>query len=161
MPEATLFKILHLIENQKQKAMKNVKLLFLLLATVLFAACNDDDDSPINECGTPALNGQWHLRNVSGGFGGADEDFAQGEIIWDFNTANQTVHVTNNNTDVLLIDLLPTGTYDYAITGTDDDSLCSLIISVDGLNYGCYTLGLEEMTFDQSFADGFRYTFRR
>lgn len=135
--------------------MKTWKLLSLVLMTVLFAGCNDDDDN-----GTAELSGAWKLTRIQGGFAGVDETFAPGVITWNFND-NQTVTIVNNNTDDAAEDLFESGTYDYAANTTGESGECGTQLSIDGTGLGCMTLGTVTLKLSQQSTDGFDVTLKR
>ncbi len=126
-----------------------------ILAIVL--GCSGDDDTNVIIPLT-GIDGVWNLINVTGGFVGTDHDFESGLITWDFEESSQTVTITNNNTDDTLEDSFPSGTYTYTIITAQGGNQ---EILVDGRNIGNFELTSNQFTIDETFRDGFRFTFRR
>ncbi|MDL5513473.1 hypothetical protein QSE00_16725 [Arenibacter sp. M-2] len=103
------------------------------------------------------VSGTWNLMNVSGGFAGVDEDFEKGKIIWEFDTKDGTLLVTNNDESGALYNGLPTGTYAYSILqGKDQDYLQLNDKEVGGIDVAKSQLVLDQNnTSSGSGADGF------
>jgi len=103
------------------------------------------------------VSGTWNLMNVSGGFAGIDEDFEKGKIIWEFDTKDGTLLVTNNDESGALYNGLPTGTYAYSILqGKDQDYLQLNDKEVGGIDVAKSQLVLDQNnTSSGSGADGF------
>ncbi|WP_439128528.1 hypothetical protein [Polaribacter sp.] len=66
--------------------------LLMVLVITLFASCNINDNSTQTE----TLNGNWNLKNVSGGLQGINIDYSEGEVEWNFNLENNTLTIENN-----------------------------------------------------------------
>ncbi|PXX27659.1 hypothetical protein [Arenibacter sp. ARW7G5Y1] len=103
------------------------------------------------------VSGTWNLMSVSGGFAGIDEDFEKGKIIWEFDTKDGTLLVTNNDESGALYNGLPTGTYAYSILqGKDQDYLQLNDKEVGGIDVAKSQLVLDQNnTSSGSGADGF------
>tara|TARA_R110002049_G_scaffold90966_2_gene227403 strand:+ start:547 stop:966 length:420 start_codon:yes stop_codon:yes gene_type:complete len=103
------------------------------------------------------VSGTWNLMNVSGGFAGVDEYFEKGKIIWEFDTKDGTLLVTNNDESGALYNGLPTGTYAYSILqGKDQDYLQLNDKEVGGIDVAKSQLVLDQNnTSSGSGADGF------
>ncbi|MFT3794226.1 hypothetical protein [Flavobacterium sp.] len=146
--------------------MKTVKLLTLALSLVLLSCSDNDDKEPTQQIVTPqptaSINGTWHLVNVNGGFGGTSDDFPVGMITWEFNQAQQTVTVVNNNTDPQAQDILPSGTYDYDFVANEaTPEICNTNIKIGNTNLGCYSIGSQTFVMSQIEADGFEIRLHR
>lgn len=86
------------------------KITFILISLFLFSSCNSDKNTIIIE--------KFSLINVSGGFAGINENFAEGEIIWTFNTQNATLTVEKNIQNAF--SGLSEGNYSYSIQNIND-----------------------------------------
>ena len=136
--------------------MKNI--LVALCLTLMFMNCKSDDDSHDNS-GT--LQGEWSLVNVSGGLAGVDDNFDTGVIVWSFNQETLTLTVTNNNTEIVVYDGLPTGTYEYKVLTTDGVT-SSLVIDDYDFSMIIDTLTHTTLLLDDGIVvDGFGVTFKR
>ena len=131
-------------------------LLYILLFAIT-VGCSNDDDTSDPDISSSGLNGTWNLVNVLGGFVGIDHDFENGVIIWDFDENNNTVNITNNNTDNTIYDVLPTGTYTYSLVDIQGNQE----LVVGDRNLGNLEINDSEFTVNEQFRDGFRVTFRR
>ncbi|MBR9913440.1 MAG: hypothetical protein GYB32_01225 [Algicola sp.] len=130
--------------------------LVILLYCLLTLSCNSDDDAAVVI--EPTLDGQWSLTNISGGLVGLDQDFEEGTIVWDFDTENEQVMITNNSDSEMVYSGLNSGTYDYSVSSTET----STVISVDFLNLEIMTLTANQLVLDDGIAfDGFLLTFMR
>lgn len=130
--------------------------ILLILCSIILTSCSNDNSSSKNE----SIAGQWKLVNVTGTFGGINDNFMPGLITWDFNPITQTVTVINNNTDINLLDVLETGVYNYQFIN-NPDSPCSESLEINGSVYGCYSVDNDSLVIDQSIADGFAITLKR
>ncbi len=131
---------------------------FSLLFLFVVLGCSNDDDGASNpDISSSELSGSWNLINVSGGFQGIDQDFDPGTVIWVFNETNNTIAVTNNNTDNSIEDMLPTGTYDYALVSLQQVRE----IVIDGVNRGNLEVTAGQLIINEQFRDGFRFVFNR
>jgi len=130
--------------------MKKLIIPFALLFGLALASCSRDSgtmsDNPVQ--------GQWKLVNVTGTFGGINENFTPGLITWNFNSITQTVTVVNNNTDPNRWDVLETGVYTYQFVN-NPESPCGESIEINGSVYGCYSVTNDTLVIDQAIADGF------
>jgi hypothetical protein len=127
----------------------------LILIFTALISCSSDSSSSTND----PVAGQWKLVNVTGTFGGINNNFPLGMITWNFNPNNQTVTVVNNNTNPNLWDVLETGVYDYQYIN-NPESPCGESIEIDGSVFGCYTIENDSLVIDQSIADGFAITLK-
>lgn len=135
---------------------------YAIVLTILFliiAGCSKNTD----KSGIIPLNGRWNLVNVSGGFAGIDEEFEEGTIVWNFETATGTLTVENNNTSDALYDGLPSGSYTYSILSDDKN----LFLYIDNIESGAIIISLGQLVLDQnvlsngSGADLFVLTLRK
>lgn len=139
--------------------MKKIVYLFAALSAMTFSGCSDDDDA--GAAIDPALyEGPWALINVSGSIAGVDNDL--NGIIWDFNTDEDTVTVTNNyEGDETVEDFFESGTYDVSFVPTEGSGACSLSLEVDQTDLGCMDANGGAMTLTQQAADGYTLTFEK
>ncbi len=137
--------------------MKTTFLILLLVSSGLVMSCdNDDDNSSPQE---PSISGTWNLRNISGGIAGANADFEDGVILWNFDPDTSILKVTNNHSnEETVYDGFETGNYDYSITKTDGENH----LLIGGSEYGTYTVSSDELVIDQNLgADGYVFSFQR
>jgi len=135
---------------------------FKFLASVIFiviltsCSINSDNNNP------QVVRTEWHLKNVSGGVGGVNDDFAISEVIWIFNETLSKLTVTNNNTDTSKEDGLDSGTYTYSLIEEGSNTF----LVVDDHEIGSLTLPTNQLIIDENLtsngtgADGFIYTFQ-
>ena len=134
--------------------MKTHLLTTFLLICSLSSCCQSDDNNTI----TNALEGTWNLVRITGGFAGVDDEFEPGLIIWDFNTSNTTLTVSNNNTENTIYDGLPSGVYTYSITISEEGQF----ITIENMPNGKLTISENQMTIDNNIpADGFLLSFNK
>jgi hypothetical protein len=134
------------------------KLITSIFLIVCLMSCSvDNDNNP------QVIKTEWHLRNVSGGIQGIDYDFDYNVVIWEFNEAQGTVVIENNNTDDSIEDGLDSGTYSYEINdGTD-----FTFITIDNNELGNINILENELNIDTNLtssgmgSDGYLYTFRK
>ena len=136
--------------------MKNI--LVVLCLTLVFLNCKSDDDSQENSA---TLQGEWSLVNVSGRLAGVDDNFDTGVIVWSFDQETFTLTVTNTNTETVVYDGLPTGTYDYKVLTTDGVT-SSLVIDDYDFSMIIDTLTRTTLLLDDGIVvDGFGVIFMR
>jgi hypothetical protein len=129
------------------------KFVVLLFAAVLVLSGCDDDETLPQE---PTINGTWHLKNVSGGFAGVDEDFSRGEVIWTFDEESSVLTVENNSKETFIG--LASGVYSYSVSEVEGDE----VLFIDEGEFGILTIAKTEMAIDQGLAsDGFLFNFQR
>lgn len=133
--------------------MKRTIVLMVMVALYMVTGCSEDDD---NGSGT-ALQGEWHLVEISSDFGGSDE-FEEGIVTWTFDDSQQEITVENNAVGDGFSGP-ESGTYDYAI-GPDGD-VCTQAMFIEDENYGCITLQGNQLKFSLAHVDGAVYTFTR
>jgi hypothetical protein len=125
------------------------KITSILISLFLFSSCVSNKNSIIIE--------EFSLINVSGGFAGINENFAEGEIIWSFNTQNATLTVEKNIQNVF--SGLSEGDYSYSIQNINDKQY----FFINNIESGGVTNEENRMIIDEnersigSGADGFIY----
>ena len=135
----------------------NLKVLTSLIFIVILTSCSikNEDDKP------QVVRSEWHLKNVSGGLAGVNNDFDFNQVIWVFNESQGSLTVLNNNTNAVE-DGLDSGTYNYSLL--DDGNNTFLII--DDNEFGGLIILNNNLTIDQNLtstgtgADGFIYSFQ-
>ena len=132
----------------------------LLLALVLLSAftCNKDVIPPDNSI---TLNGNWNMKNVSGGLIGLNLDYNPGEVIWNFNTTTEKLSVTNN-----IITTGPKSIYARYATGLYDFYTTTInsmeYLYVDSARVGTITIGTNALLLDDGIdVDGFLTRFEK
>lgn len=138
--------------------MKNLKLLSVFLIAMIFSNCNNDDD----KTGTTTLNGSWKLIETSGTIAGTTDTFAPGTITWNFNDADSTFTVVNNNTDQDALDIFDSGAYPFTIVQAPiANSICNEFLELDGTDYGCFYITNNTLQTNEGSADGIILKFTR
>ena len=137
--------------------MKNLVLFLGLALSFVATSCNVDNLSSFED--QAQINSSWVLKNTSGGIAGINDNFNNGDVIWDFNGANQTLKVTKKiNTTGSGI---PAGTYNYSLKQEGKTNL--LVIKQVDVIYTTLTydfLNENGVVFkDEAIADGFQFTF--
>ncbi len=122
-----------------------IRLFLFSFVIVLFTNCSNDDDTI-----APAISGIWNVSNVSGGLAGINDDYDPGVIVWNFNNRNQTLVVTNNNTENVIYDGYPSGTYTYSVTVLDGKSY----LTVGNNEFGRITFETNTATLNQNELSG-------
>ena len=143
-----------------QKTM-TVFAMFVLLLTPF--SCHETENYYfIPQTANQAIQGEWHLVNVAGGFAGINDDYTIGEIVWDFDTANQTVTIMNLNTNENKVDMFDSGVYAFAyVQNTVLPDNCILSLTIDGVNLGCSNFNNTQFTLSQVESDGYFITLQR
>ncbi|MBD3583628.1 hypothetical protein [Flavobacterium selenitireducens] len=136
--------------------MKKLQLLSLALLLALSYSCKNDDEGDNNT----TLEGTWKLRNVQGGFGGANETFEPGAITWTFDLSDSTVTVVNSQPESEY-DFFETGVYDFSMVTTGQPGNCNTSATIAQTDFGCITLNGTTLKFSQAAADGFDITLKR
>jgi hypothetical protein len=136
--------------------MKNLALCLGLALSFITSSCSNDNSYSNGEL---QMNSSWVLKNTSGGIAGINDNFNNGDVIWDFNRTNQTLKVTKKvNTTGSGI---PAGTYSYSLKQEGKISLIE--IKQADVVYTTLTyefLNQNGVVFqDEALADGFQYTF--
>ena len=133
--------------------MKSKFLIFLVLGfCIVVASCNNDSLTP-----TSTIDGNWNLKNISGGFAGINDNYIPESIIWMFNSQNSTLTVENNNSQNTIYDGFESGVYTYSILENAGNSY----LIVEEMELGGITLTEDNLILNQnetstgSGADGF------
>ena len=133
--------------------MKNFILLILFTALLSLNSCSKPE---INNEKTPpsnALDGDWNLTEVTGGFAGANFNLG-GTVRYNFNTTSNVLSVNNNYVGTAPISGLATGSYPFSISGSNQININS--------QGGGYTINNNQLIIDQGIAfDGYGYKFQR
>jgi hypothetical protein len=124
--------------------MKTLKILTLIIITGLgiLISCSSDDDSTQIEI----IDGTWNLTNVSGGIAGINIDYNSGDIIWIFDSQNQTLTVESKNSQNLNYQGLNSGIYNYSVFETGGNSY----LKIDGTEFAMYILSDIHLILDQN-----------
>tara|TARA_R110002050_G_scaffold5292_1_gene23914 strand:- start:17832 stop:18272 length:441 start_codon:yes stop_codon:yes gene_type:complete len=136
-------------------------ILIAFCSLITFTNCSIDNNT--NDIPKVITKTYWHLKNVSGGIAGVDNNFNLDDIIWQFNDLTGDLTVTNTNTDDTIEDALESGDYSFSVTTDNTDNY----LIIDDNEYGSYIISETELIIDQnvtssgSGADGFIYTFQR
>lgn len=124
-----------------------MKISIYILLLIFATNCQDSDTTDH----TDILNGEWNLKNISGGIAGINNDFESRLIFWSFNSDNSILTVTNNNSDTAINDGLETGTYKYLIQTTNGQSF----LFINDNEFGNITVFENELLINQNiFTDG-------
>lgn len=139
--------------------MKNLTSILLISSLFILLFSCDDDNVKAN-----ALDGEWHLIKVTGGFAGVNNDIERGEVVWNFDESTSKLNIDNQSAS--LFSGLATGTYDYSVTSEGQNIVCSEndLILVDENDFGCYFIVDETLEIDENGdngADGFGYVLVR
>ena len=130
--------------------MKNLKMLGLFAFLALFSCTDDDDTTYVPNA---SIINEWTLVKATGTIAGITHDFTNGTIIWKFNP-NNTVTVTNNNTNENLQSGFPTGTYNYTVNDNPATASCQKNITINLEEFGCIAVYDSQMDINQNVADG-------
>lgn len=124
--------------------MKTLKILTLIISTGLgiLTSCTNNDDSTQMEI----INGTWNLKNVSGGIAGINVDYNSGDIIWIFDSQNQTITVENNSSQNPNYEGLNSGIYNYSVFETSGNSY----LKIDGTEFAMYIISENHLLLDQN-----------
>ena len=130
----------------------------ILFISILLTSCSLSSDNNYPQ----VIRSDWHLRNVTGGVEGVNDDFGYSEVVWTFNEDLGTLTITNNNTDTSKEDGLDSGTYTYSLIEDGNNTF----LVVDGSELGSITISATQFIIDENLtssgtgADGFVYTFQ-
>jgi len=125
---------------------------------VVFVGCSDDDEPQADP-----LDGAWSIINISGGFAGIDDDYTQGDIVWNFDTISSEIGVQNNNPTNTIYDGLDSDEYPYTILTVGKDKY----LQINGQEFGRMSITQYMMTLNQNClstgngADGFVLLFAK
>ena len=123
------------------------KIIFLLTISILFCACNNDEDSIVID---EQLNGNWNLIKVSCECLPLEAPI--GVYVWEFNIKDRTITVQNSE-PIASLDQLETGVYNF--TATENR------IEFDGRAFDYYFDGGFLFLADMPEVDGPLITFSR
>lgn len=135
---------------------------FKFLASVIFIVVLTSCSISSDNNNTQVVRTEWHLKNVSGGIEGVNDDFNYNIVVWTFDETLNTLTVSNNNTDTSKEDGLDSGTYTYSLIEEGSNTF----LVVDDHEIGSLTLSTNELIIDENStsngngADGFIYTFQ-
>ncbi|WP_111308227.1 hypothetical protein [Confluentibacter sediminis] len=137
----------------------------LIIACIsFFALTNCSLDSVDNDI-PKVTRVLWHLKNVSGGVSGVDNDFPANKIVWEFRDATSTLTVSNTNTDTSIEDGLDSGTYSYTIVEVGSDAYIKINSNEVGkitiTNSGNTLTINQNLKSSGSATDGYIYTFNK
>lgn len=137
--------------------MKKIMVMMAMAAAYMFTGCSEDDND-----NATVLQGRWNLIDVTGGFGGENEQYQRGEVTWSFNENNETIVVTDNrlNSPEPAEPLsLPEGTHNYTIE--TESEVCDEELHSNEMNFGCIVFHNNQLHLSMDHADGAVYTFIR
>lgn len=141
--------------------MMKYTLTYCLVLLLSITSCSIDSDTNQEEQNYQVF---WHLRNVSGGVSGVDDDFELETIVWTFNETTSMLNIENNNTDDTKQEGLPTGDYTYSVIQSESRSF----LVIGGTELGEITSPASNLLVINenekstgTGADGFIYTFQR
>ena len=142
--------------------MKNTSIFTaILIFTLVTFGCSSDDD---NHNAPQNLVGSWHLVKTTGTIAGINHEFAEGTIIWTFNT-NNTVTVVNNNENESLQSGFESGTYSYNVGNNPGSPTslpeCAKYINISTDEFNCMVLEATELEIREGIADGINYHFKK
>ena len=132
--------------------------MFSLFALIALFGCSDDDNANVD----PNTNiiSEWTLLKTTGTIAGITHEFPNGMIVWKFDQ-NNTVTITNNNTEENLQSGFPSGTYNYTISDNPLTASCQQNITINLEEFGCFAVYENEMDINQNIADGINYHFEK
>lgn len=138
--------------------MKKLIYLFAAVSALAFTGCSDDENTN-NDINPPDYSGPWALINVSGSIAGVSDDIEN--VTWNFNTDENTVTVTNANTDETDEDFFENGTYSVTLQEDENAQDCNYNLRINSTDFGCIAIDGDAMTFTQQAADGYILTFEK
>ncbi|WP_339711442.1 hypothetical protein [uncultured Kriegella sp.] len=119
----------------------------ILFFSFMFISWGCYNEKTEEEVSDDPIHGIWNLINVSGGFVGIDSDYNKGEIIWEFDAANKTLKVQNNDTSNSIFSGLKSGHYGYSIVQNDGGRAYMFVGTIE---MGGITIAQNEMTINQN-----------
>lgn len=135
-----------------------MKFLTAAIFIFLLTSCSISSDNNVPQF----VRAEWHLKNVSGGIDGVNNNFDLNTIIWAFNESLGTLNITNNNTDTTKEDGFDTGNYTFSLINNSNNSF--IVINQNEL--GSLTILNNQLIINQNEkstgagADGYIYTFK-
>lgn len=131
--------------------MKKILSTCLLMLTIF--GCSSDDPKT-------TLDGNWNLVRVEGGLAGTNDNFADGEVTWKFDTDTETFEVMGEVEDDRE-QILPIGLYEYMLHENEEGAECNRNIMIDVVDFGCYRLEGQRLKIGSTDADGYLITLER
>ena len=134
--------------------MKKITGFFLLFSLLFILSCQENK---VHNTVLPPeqLEGEWNLIYILHGFSSYVKEYPRAIIVWNFNTANQTVTIQNNSSTTTDRYIFENGTYPYVLTPNTDGSLsCLQTLTVQDVNLGCCTITNGELSFSAIYLDG-------
>jgi hypothetical protein len=133
--------------------MKKIITLGIIAFLLILNSCTKPEIKNETVQPTSEITGLWSLTKVTGGFAGVNQSFV-GTILYDFDTLNNKLNVTNNYVGTSIANGLPTGNYPFLLAGTNDININS--------QKAKYTITENKLYIDENVAaDGFGFTFER
>lgn len=132
---------------------KNLSLGLVLMFAL--TSCNDDDSTT-----TRPTAGTYSLVRVQGGLLGGNWQLSSDKVVWNINTAQDSVTITNNAPQNGTPSGLASGKYAYKVENTaGTNGACDASLHVNNEYFGCYTKTSDTIKVNDLHADGFLYTF--
>ena len=131
--------------------MKKLQFLVCMFCLAILS-CNESDEKNYN-----ALEGEWNLIKISGGFSPENLDIPEGLITYDFNTQQNKVTIHNNSELLYPV----SGVYPYTVDLAPDSGMCTKTITINNEGDYCFLLDGDTMSFDLSPVDGLRLDLKR
>lgn len=131
------------------------KILIYLSMIALFSSCETEES-------TEAYHGEWFLVGIENPFVGQTTSYEAGQIIWDFDTSNQIIEITNNTDSPIII--YPEGFHSYTFGEHDCNYVDYQFITVSEEELGVFntqSLGDDILKIDYSCVDGSILHFER
>ena len=134
--------------------MKKITVLLLLYSLFFTSSCQESRVSS-SSFSAEQLTGKWSIVQVLAGFSSFIQEYPRTTIVWNFNTANQTVTIQNNSSNTTDRYIFENGTYPYVLTpNSSSDVNCFYTITVGDVNFGCCYLSNGALNFSSIYLDG-------
>ena len=128
---------------------------FLLLCSLFFSSSCQESKVGSSVLPPEQLEGEWNLVQVLYGFSSFIQEYPRSTIVWNFNTANQTVTIQNNSSNTTDRYIFENGTYPYVVTpNSSGGEGCLQTIKVHDVDLGCCTITNGELSFSALYLDG-------
>ncbi|MFL9844300.1 lipocalin-like domain-containing protein [Flavobacterium rhizosphaerae] len=104
--------------------------LCILFSGLFFSGCSEDDGQE------KTIDGMWVLKH-SADKEGAEMDFDEDDVVWIFNTAQNSITVQNSVSTPSAINIyagVPSGTYIYRIAEQENDK----VLFIDNMKQGIF-----------------------
>lgn len=107
------------------------------------------------------MSGTWNLKMITGGFGGLEDTYNSGVVVWTFN--NQQLTVQNNAPASFIYSGLTTGVYPYEVQIINNETYLFIANEhFSGVSFLNNELTLDQNSIpDANGADGFVLLFER